>query len=112
MVHGGTSGWTPLRAKLTDSVAGLIVADFNGDRRADVATSSGLLNIFVWKVSYSGTDDWTTLRTASRPLASVAAVGRFDGNASADVLLWHSDYLDIATRGAGNSNRHSREDMR
>lgn len=113
-VYGGTHYWSPLRARLTNSSAGLVVADFNGDGRADVATSSSPLFTlgYVWKVSYSGTDNWTTLRTAGVPLASAAAIGRFDARKGADVLLWHDNYLDIAPRGAGNLNRHSREDMR
>ena len=42
-VYGGTHFWSPLRARLTNSIAGLMVADFNGDGRADVATSSSVL---------------------------------------------------------------------
>ena len=61
---------------------------------------------FVWKASFGGIGNWTTLRTANGvPLASAAAVGRFDGNASADVLLWHSNYLDIAGSVAPKSER-------
>jgi len=113
VAYSGTSGWEPLRSKLTDSVNSLTVADFNGQSRADVATSTvSAFTGWTWKVSYSGTDNWTTLRTAGVPLASAAAIGRFDSRNGADVLLWHDNYLDIAPRGAGNLNRHSREDMR
>jgi hypothetical protein len=113
VAYSGTSGWQPLRAKLTDSVANLTVADFNGDHRADVATSSGWHpGVHVWQVSYGGTSDWTTLRSAVEPLTSAAAIGRFDGNASADVLLWHDNYLDIASRGSVEPHRHSLQDMR
>jgi hypothetical protein len=110
--YGGITVWDPLREKLTDSVAGLVVADFDGDRRADVATSTPFLGAFDWKVSDNGAGGWTLLRTASVPLSSVPAVGRFDGDASADVLLWHNNFLEITAGGAGTRVRHSRQDMR
>lgn len=113
VAYSGTSGWQPLRAKLTDSVAGLIIADFNGDGRADIATSScSVFGSCDWKVSYSGTGNWAMLRSAGLALTSAAAIGRFDGNASADVLLWHDNYLDISSGGAGVPQRQSRQDMR
>jgi hypothetical protein len=111
--YGGITAWDPLREKLTDSVAGLVVADFDGDRRADVATSTRLSSTaFDWKVSDNGAGGWTTLRIATVPLFSAAAVGRFDGDASADVLLWHNNFLEITAGGAGTRVRHSRDDMR
>jgi hypothetical protein len=111
--YSGTSGWKPLRPKLTDSVSGLIVADFNGDGRADVATSQRMSSsYYVWKVSYSGTDNWTTLNVSSQSLASAAGIGRFNSFAGVDVLLWHHNYLDVVSGGKGTSYRHSREDMR
>jgi hypothetical protein len=122
VVYGGTAYWTPLRAKLTDSVNGLTVADFNGDGRADVARSISLLGL--WQVSWGGTDDWTTLRADSRPLSSMPAIGRFDATPGADVLNWAPsrgpiynvllghNALDIASGGAGAFQDHSRQDMR
>jgi hypothetical protein len=112
--YSGATRWRPLRPKLSDSVADLILADFNGDGRVDVATSieSNPTGVYVWMVSYSGTGRWTALRGDLVPLSSAAAVGRFDGNASADFLLWHDNYLDIVASGAGTAVRRSREDMR
>jgi FG-GAP-like repeat len=111
--YGGASDWQPLRPKLSDSVTNLTVADFNGDGRADVATSTGsVLTGWIWKVSYSGAGNWTSLRASGAPLASAAAIGRFNSGEGADVLLWHDNYLDIAPSGAGNSSRYSRQDMR
>jgi hypothetical protein len=111
--YGGTSEWTPLRPKLSNSVAELIVADFNGDGRADVATPdcSGL-GCTRLKVSHGGIDNWTTLGSPGLPLTSTAAIGRFDGNTAIDVLLWHDYYLDIASGGSGPSHRQSRQEMR
>ena len=109
--YGGVSGWRPLPHKLTGSVAGLIVADFNGDGRADVATQSfdSLLG-WVWKISYGGVGDWTLSRL---PRSSIAAIGHFDGNAGADLLLWNGDdVLEIDSGGLGTSRPHSRQDMR
>lgn len=113
VVYGGLNYRAVLRSKLTDNVAGVFVADFNGDGRADVATSVSppFLSGYIWRVSYSGTGNWTNLRTAGIPLSSTVAIGRFDGNASADVLTWHDNYLDIAPRGSA-SERHSVTDLR
>jgi hypothetical protein len=110
VVYGGLNYQAVLRAKLTDDVVGLFVADFNGDGRADVAKLQPLgipPSSYLLKVSYSGTGDWTKLRTIGMPVAT----GRFDGNAGADVLTWHDNYLDIAPRG-GASVRHSVTDLR
>lgn len=113
--YGGSSYWQPLRLKQTDSVNNLTVADFNGDGRADVATFKPLViasvTNSVWLISYSGTGEFITQRTYNAQ-TQVAAMGRFDGNASADLLLWHGNYLDISARGAGTPVRYSREDMR
>lgn len=116
--YSGISGWQFLRPKLTDSVAGLIVADFNGDGRADVATSTKIFwpplsyGIYEWKVSFGGTEPWTTLGENSQSLDSVAAIGRFDNIPDIDVLVWHNNYLDQLSVNTENSLRHSREDMR
>jgi hypothetical protein len=108
--YSGTSAWTPLRPKLSDSVASLVVADFNGDGRVDVATSS--CSLLYGCVSYSGTGDWVSLLPSSvLPLSSAVAIGRFNGNAGVDVLMWHDNYLEIVS-GPGAPHRQSRQDMR
>jgi hypothetical protein len=121
VVRGGTQFWAPLRAKLTNSVEGLTVADFNGDGRADVGASSRwITGGYIWRVSFSGTDNRATLRTNSPSLSSVPAIGNFDGAPGADVLIWalggnaffDFNALDIVSGGAGPSQQHSRQDMR
>ena len=98
---------------------GLIVAEFNGDRRADVATASldfgnGQPTPSGWRlqVSYSGMGNWTPLRTYNLGQTQVAGIGRFNAGAGADVLLWHDNYLEISAQAVGVPARQSREDMR
>jgi len=113
--YGGTSGWRPLPHKLTNSIANLFVADFNGDGLADVGApaiispSGPFSSIPVWKISYGGVEDWTQ---SLLPRSSVAAIGRFDDNAGADLLLWNGDVLEIDPGASGASHSHSRQDMR
>jgi hypothetical protein len=111
--YSGTSRWTFLRSRLTDSVSGLTIGDFNGDGHADIATSVNILSgNHIWRVSYRGTANWITLRSNSPSLALVPAIGRFDANASTDVLVWHSYHLDMVSGGSGTPIHLSREDMR
>lgn len=102
-----TGAWTdfPLRAKLTSSMTGLIVADLNGNGIADI------LNSDAKKVSYDGKGTWTSL--PSRP-GKYAAVGRFNGANGADILFYWNDenYFGIKSSGVGASIRHSTQDMR
>ncbi len=124
VVLGGTQFWAPLRAKLTNSVAGLTVADFNGDGRADIAVSSRwITGGYIWRVSFSGTGNWATLRANGPSLSSAPAIGNFDGAPGADVLTWAPrggaisgilgfNALDIASGAAGAFQQHSRQDMR
>jgi hypothetical protein len=86
--QGLFSSWQSLRPKLTDSARSLIVADFNGDGYADVATdctSSG-----CWRISYRGFENWTN---ASQPVSlsgDLAGVGHFRAAAPADILTWNN----------------------
>ena len=95
----------PLRSALTKTMAGLIIADFNGNGLADVATAYGN------SVSYDGRGNWTGL--PSRP-GMFAAVGRFDANPGVDILFYsaNGNYLGIQSSGVGSAVRHSRQDMR
>jgi hypothetical protein len=103
--YGAKSSWTRLRAKLTDSVVGLMVADFDGDGKADV----GVRDNGELKISSGGTGDWTTFSTSP---FSVAAFGRFQSHAKADLLVWENNYLDILAGGKQPTTRHNPEEMR
>jgi hypothetical protein len=99
-------------------ITGLVVADFNGDGIADVATSSGGPN---WAISYGGRGNWVhyqidnTARCVSPepPLTQVPAIGHFDGNSGADVLLWDGGAeFCIASGGTAGLQPYSMQDMR
>jgi len=94
------SGWQPLPgAPLTTSVAGLVVADFNGDGFADVLASSA----DGWQISYGGLQPWTT--DVPQPpfggpaFPSVAGVGHFTGQRQADVLVWDNTLYNVQVTG-------------
>jgi hypothetical protein len=105
VTYSGTINWSKLRPRLTDSVTGLLLADFNGNRRADIATA------FVKSVSYDGRGDWIDF--PARP-GLFAAVGRFDTNLGADILFYWTNYhyIGIQSSGTGPAMRHSSQDMR
>jgi hypothetical protein len=102
-----TGSWAgyPLRSALTKTMAGLIIADFNGNGRADVAKAYGK------GVSYVGRGNWTNM--PARP-GTFAAVGRFDGNPGVDIVFyWTNDnHLGIQSSGVGAAVRHSGQHMR
>ena len=126
VVYGGTQSWSRLRTKLTNNVNDLVVADFDGNGRADVATSSHDGLYFDWRISSGGVANWARLRNnAIVALTAVPAIGQFDTSAGVDVLFWpgqyffqmgrpvlqEENYFDIASSGTG-SVRHSLHDMR
>jgi VCBS repeat protein len=123
--HGLFSAWTSLRPKLTDTVNGLVVADFNGDGFADVAGNCD--EPACWRISYGGFQDWYSV---TQPYGLVgpelAGIGHFRGDAPADVLSWNlkNDYymcdptfgqntqLCIQTAGITPAQHYSTQDMR
>lgn len=127
--YSATSGWTPLPVSLTNAVNGLVVADFNGDGFADVATSTPIFGSingipaligWNWMIWYNGTGTWTSQSCSTflstNPLcvslSSVVGIGNFDGNPGADILLWNGSNVWIASGGFGVPQRLSRQDMR
>jgi hypothetical protein len=115
VVYGGTDSWAPLRPALTDSVTGLVVADFDGDGRADVGSSRQAVFVWVWRVSRSGTSGWTPVHIDFVPLAGTVGIGRFDDLAGADAITWgHNNSLafDIVSSAQGAFQRWSTQEMR
>lgn len=130
-----------LQPALTNTVDSLVVADFDGNGRADVAMVSApdlnFINLdpltadftdWNWSFSYDGVQNWQSHQitpTSQCSLSGFSAqqltasflvgVGRFDGNPGADVLLWGNDgnnNLCIAPGGTSPAIRQSRQDMR
>ena len=66
----------------------------------------------VLKVSPDGTGNWKTLHTFTSPLPEIAAFGRFDDIAGADVIVWHALALNIISSATGPEVRFSRQEMR
>ena len=77
--YGAQSRWTGLRARLTDSVAGLVIADFTGDGQNDI----GLLQGGSLKVSAGGTGDFVTFSNFS----GLAAFGQFQTQGRTDLMI-------------------------
>jgi hypothetical protein len=86
--QGLFSSWRPLRARLTNTVAGLVVADFNGDGHADVATDCD--GSKCWRISYRGFENWITIAQPASLSRDLAGVGHFRAAVPADVLTWNS----------------------
>lgn len=102
----GDHAWTPLRSALTNTMAGLVVGDFNGDGLDDVAS----LVSGKWQVSYGGTGDWKPLYSGSGYIAA----GRFDPSRKigSDIVIWFGEAFDIVSAGTGAPKQQSRQNMR
>jgi FG-GAP-like repeat len=108
------SMWQALPVSLTNTVNGLVVADFDGNGIADVGMpcgAGGVLGIGAspgWQISYGGAQGWSTCNAFAGSLNSAncslifsgllslspcitltnGAVGHFSGGPGADILLW------------------------
>jgi hypothetical protein len=85
----GTSKWERLNDELSSDINELVLADFNGDGKTDIARSN---TTGYWEVSWGGTTPWHTLRTWTvlmdktyLPLTALL-IGDFDGDHHADAL--------------------------
>src|ERR1035441_4495852 len=104
----GNRLWKPLRPALTPSVAGLLVADFDGDGISDIA----VVTTVPWRLYKDGTGSPVPMSSALNHTGVPVAIGSFDNNPGADILLWDSRSLDIISSGMGSSVLQSRQDMR
>jgi hypothetical protein len=139
--YGATSSWTPLPVSLTTSIDNLLVADFDGDGRADVAkvtdvsTSAGgfpvdtiFVNNFTFAISHGAQAGWsnhTVTPTADCSLTFslqqlqrsglLAGIAKFDDAPGSDLLLWGAkdgNNFCVISSGTGPAQRHSSQDMR
>lgn len=86
--QGLFSSWQSLRTKLTDNASGLIVADFDGDGVADVATDCP--DPGCWRISYGGQAGWATVSQPVSLSQDLAGVGHFTSQKTTDVLTWNN----------------------
>jgi len=112
------SEWKPLPVSLTNTVTGLVVADFDGDGRADIALPSSNLDSNIsgsfpnfilsitgwgWNFSHDGVQSWTSHQITPTDSCALTfgqtqlsgsglmvGIGQFDGTSGADILIWGS----------------------
>jgi hypothetical protein len=138
----GPHEWTPLRSKLTNTMGGLIVADFEVNGVSDIAVPAtsiensgpGNINvtlIVVWQVSHGGRDDLATvaglqalpypipgatlpalITKVNKALPNAVAIGHFGERAGADLLFWQGNYWALTSYLVASPQRQSRQDMR
>jgi len=119
-----------LPKSLTNTMNGVVVAYFDGDGRADIATSTQVESptfptptiSWTWQFSSAGASDWTYRTPQSGgqwpvPIAGAAAIGNFDGKPGADILTWGDDqHVYIVSggslQGSTSSPMYSRQDLR
>jgi hypothetical protein len=106
----GPRQWMPLRSKLTNSMKGLIVADFDGNGIADIA---------LWYgghpgVSLDGRADFQPNQGLyyAFPDGGAIALGQFDDRAGTDVLVWQENFWALTSFFVASPQRQSRQDMR
>jgi hypothetical protein len=109
----GLLAWQPLPASFTTSIDHLIVADFDGDGKADIADLS---SAGKWNISIDGVGPWSSIPVAAQqpecPVSVGSAllelpapgVGHFAGNKGADFLLWSAfPSSNVCIAAGGNS---------
>jgi hypothetical protein len=112
VANGGTK-WEPIGPALTSTLAGTVVADFDGDGMSDVARLgiASLPTWPAWQYSSGARSSWKTLRYTWEPITD-KPIGLFDGDAWSDVMLWAGLYFEYAPGGRNPVQRLSRQNMR
>jgi hypothetical protein len=111
--HIGGS-WESLGSAGNTDLASLVVGDFDGDGFDDVGRdhTSILWGPHYWEYTSPGrTTGWTYLRGADR-LLTKQPIGRFDADATSDVIVWIGRGFDYAPGAKGPLVRLSRQDMK
>jgi hypothetical protein len=112
----GPHQWTPLRSKLTNTMGGLIAADFDGDGITDLAlltvdTSDPNHPKTIWSVSLGGRGDFQQVAGLGA-LPNLLVFGRFDDRAGIDALGWQGNSWALTSYYVATPQRQSRQDMR
>jgi hypothetical protein len=110
---GASSGWRRLPVSLTNTIAGLVVADFDGEGFADVMSSSA----DGWRISFGGTQGWKDIPQdlgGFSAFANLAGIGHFTGQRQADVLGWmpFTTQLWLSAAAVSPPTAYSTQDMR
>jgi len=104
--------WTATGSAPVSSVAGLVVGDFDGDGFIDVARTQPVGSGLVWQYATPAKGGgWTQLRMANTRIAS-HPIGRFDGNATSDVIIRNDTHFNVAPSGRNPVRTLSRQAMR
>ena len=108
LVRSIGASWESLGSARDASLNELVVGDFDGDGHADVAR----LHSNRWEFTSPALGPgWVPLWNTTSPIAG-QLVGRFDGNATSDVIEWAGRDFDYAPGGKGPLVRLSRQDMK
>ncbi|HEX3478896.1 MAG TPA: FG-GAP-like repeat-containing protein [Kofleriaceae bacterium] len=110
---GTGAGWVALPGSPnTVTLAGTVIADFDGNGIPDVAAAGTQPDgTPAWLYSRDARTGWLVLASASTPLLG-HPIGRFDGNASADVIGWSGSDFAYSPGGSGTTTILSRQLMR
>jgi hypothetical protein len=111
--------WTLLRSKLTNTMRGLIAADFDGNGTADILQivpvvigTSPVIVGYQLRISLDGRGEWKTINRVNASAVELAGVGRFDDAKGSDILIWNNKIFEVLSAAAGSPTRQSRQDMR